>query len=43
MAKKPKPAKVRFDTSFNFGANVRPKKPRASRPGRAGKWSEYGS
>jgi hypothetical protein len=32
----------KFDTSFNFGANVKPKKPRASRPGRSGKWSKYG-
>jgi hypothetical protein len=43
MAKKQRPAKVKFDTSFNFGANARPKKQRTSRPGRKGKWSKYGS
>ena len=43
MAKKRRP-KVKFDaTSFNFGANAAPKKPRAGRPGRKGKWSKYGS
>jgi hypothetical protein len=42
MAKKRRRPKVKFDTSFNFGANVGPKKPRASRPGRRGRWSKYG-
>jgi hypothetical protein len=42
MAKKQRPAKVRFDTSFNFGANAAPKK-RTPKAGRKGKWSKYGS
>jgi hypothetical protein len=43
MAKKRRASKPKFDTSFNFGANVKPRKPRPSRPGRPGKWSKYGS
>jgi hypothetical protein len=42
MAKKRRP-KVKFDASFNFGANASPKKARPGRPGRKGKWSKYGS
>jgi hypothetical protein len=44
MAKKRRP-KVKFDTSFNFGANATSgrSRTRTSRPGRKGKWSAYGS
>jgi hypothetical protein len=31
MSKK-RPEKVKFDTSFNFGANTASRKPRASKP-----------
>jgi hypothetical protein len=44
MAKK-QGRKVKFDTSFNFGANARPKRRTGSggrRSGR-GKWSKYAS
>jgi hypothetical protein len=39
MAKKRRRPKVKFDTSFNFGANVKPKK--KSRSGK-GRWAKYG-
>jgi hypothetical protein len=45
MADKKRRPKVKFDASFNFGANVRPKRRTGSsgrRSGR-GKWSKYAS
>jgi hypothetical protein len=39
MAKKPRFA----DTSFNFGANVKPKKKPKSRKGKKGKGGAFGS
>jgi hypothetical protein len=45
MAKK-RGRKVKFDTSFNFGANVRPKRRTGSGGGRRGgkgRWSKYAS